>query len=160
MPPDRARVLDTLISQLRLELDAALIANQMAIDEATGEQSKAENQYDTRSLEASYLARGQSERIAALRGLLGFLEREQSSSPSPDRVGLGALVGLASDAGESWVFLVPREGGRRVVVDGHAISVLTPDAPLGAALLGCGEGDEAEVDRGAVTGVYEVISVG
>jgi transcription elongation GreA/GreB family factor len=158
MPPDRARVIETLLTQLRAELAVQEAAARMAMDEATGEESKAENQYDTRSLEASYLARGQAERVGALRRLLGFLELP--SDPATDRVGLGCLVEVQSGPSSSWIFLVPREGGRRIQVDGTPISVLTPASPLGAALLGAGEGDEVEVERGGGVGIYQVVTVG
>jgi transcription elongation GreA/GreB family factor len=158
VPPERARVVEVLLAHLRTELAAQEAAARMAMDEATSEESKAENQYDTRSLEASYLARGQAERVGALRRLLGFLELP--SEPATDRVGLGCLVEVESADTPSWIFLVPREGGRRIHVDGTPVSVLTPQSPLGAALLGAGEGDEIEVERGGKTVVYQVVTVG
>lgn len=156
MPLDKQRVYDALLQLLRADLDTQLTAVRMAIDEATGEQSKAENQYDTRSLEASYLARGQSERVGALRGAVDFLERQASARMQ--RAGLGALVHLEASAGNLWVLLVPSEGGRRIIIDGVSISVLTPDSPLGLALLGCTEGDEIEIDAER-TLQYQILSI-
>ena len=50
------KITDKLIGELEVYFRAA----EYARDEATHEQNKAENKYDTRGLEASYLARGQS----------------------------------------------------------------------------------------------------
>ena len=57
----------TLITQIIACLDAELgrydKAARVAQAEATDEQSRAENKYDTRGLEASYLAHGQSRQL-------------------------------------------------------------------------------------------------
>jgi len=54
------KVIEHLTSELELYTRAAKAAHA----EATHEQSKAEHKYDTRGLEASYLARGQSKQAA------------------------------------------------------------------------------------------------
>lgn len=56
------KVVEKLTADLALYFKAATIARA----EATHEQSKAENKYDTRGLEASYLARGQSKQAAEI----------------------------------------------------------------------------------------------
>ena len=55
-----------IIARLTGELELYAKAAHAAHAEATHEQSKAENKYDTRGLEASYLARGQSKQAAEL----------------------------------------------------------------------------------------------
>ncbi|MEQ1505757.1 MAG: GreA/GreB family elongation factor [Myxococcota bacterium] len=155
--PTRQAVIAALVDRLRTELDAQLAVAKMASDEATGEQSKAENQYDTRSLEASYLARGQAERVGALRGLLGFLEGE--IPPVGATVGLCAVVGLDGDDGPIVALLVPREGGRRLVVDGVEVVAVTPEAPLGRGLLGKEVGDTIEVETATGPAGYEITAL-
>ena len=60
----------TVIEALRVDAERALEtaeqAQSIARDEATSAESKAEGKYDTRATEASYLARGQAERVVAL----------------------------------------------------------------------------------------------
>lgn len=157
---DRERALTILLAKLREDLDASISAARMAIDEATGEQSKAENQYDTRSLEASYLARGQAERVGALRGTIDFLERALAL-PVSSKAGLGALVEIEGPDGRKFVLLVPRDGGRQIELDGSSLSMLTPSSKLGAAILGASLGDEIEIAAG--TGddslTYEILSI-
>ncbi len=53
-----------IVARLTEELEVCFRAVQASRAEATHEQSKAENKYDTRGLEASYLARGQSKQAA------------------------------------------------------------------------------------------------
>ena len=53
-----------IVARLTEELEFYFRAAQASRAEATHEQSKAENKYDTRGLEASYLARGQSKQAA------------------------------------------------------------------------------------------------
>ena len=63
---NKRTVIKKIIARLAEELAVYLRAAQFARAEATHEQNKAENKYDTRGLEASYLARGQSQQAAEL----------------------------------------------------------------------------------------------
>ena len=58
-------VVKKIIERLQADLELYFKAARAAHFEATHEQSKAENKYDTRGLEASYLARGQSKQAGA-----------------------------------------------------------------------------------------------
>jgi hypothetical protein len=61
---NKRAVLKKIIAKLTGELEVYFRAAEYARAEATHEQNKAENKYDTRGLEASYLARGQSKQAA------------------------------------------------------------------------------------------------
>ena len=65
---NKRAIIKKIIAKLTGELEVYFRAAQYARDEATHEQNKAENKYDTRGLEASYLARGQSKQAAAPAG--------------------------------------------------------------------------------------------
>ena len=127
----------------------------MTVDEVTSEESKAENKYDTRGLEASYLARGQAERIVALRRQVGWLGAVPAGG---SRVGLGSLVQLEEDGTERWVLVVPEGGGSKVEVDGVTVHSVTPRSPLGQGLVGCEEGDAVEID--GTQREIEIVSLG
>lgn len=141
---NKERAVTAVRAVLSAALDAALAGAESARDEATHGESRAENKYDTRGLEASYLAAGQAERVLELRAALAALEARGG-----ERVGVGSLV--RTDGG-AWYLVAQGAGGVRVELDGHTVSVLSPDAPLGRALLGCEPGDEVEVS-GRVVGV-------
>ena len=51
----KTAVIAAVRNALEAELRALVAAASLALDEATSEESKAENKYDTRSLKASYL---------------------------------------------------------------------------------------------------------
>src|SRR5689334_15606079 len=61
---NKLRLIEEIITALEAELANYARSARAAHAEATDEQSKAENKYDTRGLEASYLARGQSRQAA------------------------------------------------------------------------------------------------
>jgi transcription elongation GreA/GreB family factor len=133
----------------RLEADLALLvaAAESARQAATHEESKAENKYDTRGLEASYLAAGQSRRAAEIRAALAAW-RALAPRPYDEAQGiqLGALIWLAAAAGrEQCLLLGPDGAGLKLQAEGVAITLITPHAPLGRQLLGQGPGDSVQI---------------
>jgi hypothetical protein len=147
-PLSKADVVAALLRLAREELAALEQMMQMSRDEATSPESRPENQYDTRAIEASYLAAGQGQRAIALRRLVGFLEA-QPEAPQ--------LFGLEGAAGPAWYLLAPDGGGRRIRVGERDIVVVTAASPVGAALQASREGD---VLRIGASGEFEVVSIG
>src|ERR1700735_80880 len=139
---NKRAILKKIVAKLADELEVYLRAAQYARAEATHEQNKAENKYDTRGLEASYLAHGQSRQAAELEGALGVYEK---LSPRPfadgDPINLVALVLLEAGGEQMFYFLGPRAGGTEVIHDRKEILVMTPQSPLGAPLLGLMSGE-------------------
>ncbi|MFT5683408.1 MAG: transcription elongation GreA/GreB family factor [Myxococcota bacterium] len=151
---NKATVLTAIRQALAVELAAHKQTVAAALDEATGEESRPENQYDTRSLEASYLAGALADRLSVLRQLCGFFEAWKPQDFTENTpLAVGALVQLTEEDDEWLCLLVPR-GGRKVTFDGITVTLLSPGAPLGAALMGCEEGDE--VDFSSPRGVRSV----
>jgi transcription elongation GreA/GreB family factor len=115
---------------------------QSSNEEASHEQNTPENKYDTRALEASYLARGQSRQVVELeRAIQDF----QTLSPAPwqaaEPIDLGALLFLKSGREEDVYLLGPKGGGVEVVCDGTTVTVITPQSPLGRLLVGKVKGE-------------------
>ena len=137
-------------------LEAAEKAQAIATDEATNEQSKAEGKYDTRATEAAYLARGQAERVVALRELVAWYGRLDLSRPL-ETISLGALVILEGDS-DMVLFICP-VGGDQVDLDGTTIKTVSFAAPLGAALRGLSEGDDVELKTPAGVRHLEVVAL-
>ena len=128
----------------------------MARDEASNSETKQEGKYDTRSTEASYLARGQAWRIVELRELLLWAQGFDPSAPLPEpaQARIGALVQLRG-ASDPLIFLAP-VGGPKLVVDGHEVAVISLRSPLGAAMVGLGAGDSFEVAIPSGLCAYEI----
>lgn len=142
------RIVDVLQAGLELYMKAATTAR----FEATHEQSKAENKYDTRGLEASYLARGQSRQAAETQQSIEAIRAMPPKDFSGGQpVDLGAYLEIVQRNEVSRYFLAPRGGGTEVEFDGNEIVVITPQSPLGRQILGRKEGEVLKLDIGGRT---------
>jgi hypothetical protein len=154
---DALRVLRELVAD---DLARASDAHRETQRGATHEEAKPENDKDTRALEATYLARGLAERVAALENAaaaLAALKLRAFTAETP--IALGAIVTLAPEPGAhaktatksaafngvATYFIVPAAGGLKLTVGSRALTTVTLDAPLGRALLGAFQGDEVSV---------------
>jgi transcription elongation GreA/GreB family factor len=70
---------------------------------------------------------------------------------------LGALVSVDEDGHERHFFLAPHGGGAQLA--GGAVQVVTPESPLGRALLGKGVDDGCEVLAGGRAREFVVLRV-
>ncbi len=146
---DKTAVLNLIISALQTELAAAIREAQGTIDEATHPDNKAENKYDTRSLEASYLARGQSLRVGELEESVGAFQVLSIPGRSGGSVvTLGSLIEVEGPEGRPCYFIGPSAGGTEVVWEGREILVLTPGSPLGGRFLGKRAGEMVAAPSG------------
>lgn len=149
-----------IIARLVGELETYMRAAQASHAEATHEQSRAENKYDTRGLEAAYLARGQSRQAAEIETAITEFEKLNPKTFAPsDPIDVGALVALENRSEKSYYFLGPRAGGTEVKHEKKEILVITPQSPLGEQLLGKKEGDRLMLTLGGTKDSYRVISV-
>lgn len=136
-----------LREHLEAELDSMTRSQKKAHAGATHEEAKPENSKDTRALEQTYLARGLAGRVADLREGLAILDAFNVKSFSEDEpIAITALVALErEDGGEMIVLIAPTGGGVRLQLKATQARVVTPDSPLGRALLGKRRGDDAEI---------------
>ncbi|MEH6823363.1 MAG: transcription elongation factor GreAB [Motiliproteus sp.] len=147
--------------QLQRQLDTLLHASHQAHQSATHCESKAENKYDTLGLEAAYLAHGLSVRAQQLqRAISAFHQWVPRSFGADDGVGVGALVVLNDEQGvEKRFFVATQGGGIRVATEAGDVTVVTPAAPLGKALLGKQLDDEVVLQVDAVRKLYCVVGL-
>ncbi|HTD66295.1 MAG TPA: transcription elongation factor GreAB [Candidatus Limnocylindria bacterium] len=149
-----------IIAQLTSELELLMKAARAAHAEATHESSKAENKYDTRGLEASYLARGQSKQAAevaqAIQDFESLAVREFAAAEAID---VGALVELKSKSESAFYFIGPRAGGTEVVHEKQEVLVITPQSPLGAQLVERKQGDNVKLAIAGATSEFRIAAV-
>lgn len=152
----RASLKRELLAAVHAALSAARAAHAAAVEGATHGEAKAENSKDTRGLEQSYLARGHALRVEELDAAVATVARLPEGATGP-RAGLGALVTVDDDGEPARYYLAPWGGGV-VIADG--VHVVTPQAPIGRALLGREVDDEVEIRRpgGARTVTITAIS--
>jgi transcription elongation GreA/GreB family factor len=127
---------------------------------ATGEESKPENKYDTFALEASYLAGAQAKRVLDIESSLSVYKMlEIRNFTSQSKIESTALVEVDLDGKTTFVFIVPAKGSLTLNHEGLLIQVITPQSPLGEALLGLKVGDVAKLDRGERHLEYDIVSI-
>ena len=146
---NKRAIIQKITAKLVAELEVYFRAAHASRTEATHESSKAENKYDTRGLEASYLARGQSKQAAELEAALAEFEKLGTKKfAAGDAITVGALVELAHGGENAIYFLGPRAGGTEVLHDRKEILVITPQSPLGEQLLGKKSGESLQLKLG------------
>ena len=153
-------VIKKILAQLASEVEQFRKAADAARAEATHEQSRADNKYDTRGLEASYLARGQSKQAAELESAIEqFSQLTARSFGAADPIDIGALVELEGRTDRALYFVGPRAGGTEIVHDKRGILVITPQSPMGKQLVGKVQGEKLQIEIGGRRDSYTVLSV-
>ena len=162
-----------LIKKIRLELERELQtlteAALSARDAATHEESRSEDQHDTRGLEASYLAGAQAARAAEVQRQLRLITSLEDAitlthieKQKPSTITSGSVIELQSAGKRSFCLLSPTGGGIQLTIDGVRIQVITPQSPLGEALLGSKVGEEIEIEAegtGKLARSYKILSI-
>jgi len=152
-------LLARIIAQLAAELEQITNAALATHAEATDEENKAEDKYDTRGLEASYLAHGQSKAAEeAAQAVAQFQALPVRDFAPGEPISLGALVRLEG-RGASHYFIGPRAGGTEIEAGGKPVLVITPQSPLGRQLMGRKQGDTLQLDLGGKRSEFRVSSV-
>lgn len=131
------KILQEVLTQVRAEYQSLAKALADSSAAATDPGSKAECKYDTRSLEMSYLAAGQSRQAETLQeGLLQLEDFNLRDFAVTDRIGLGALVEVEQEGVWESYLLLPAGGGLTVDSEGVSVTILTPESPLFSQLDG------------------------
>ena len=156
----KAELIKQIIASLTESLSILEKAARASHAEATHESSRAENKYDTRGLEAAYLAGGQARQAKEILDSIQVYESLTSKDFAPgEPIELTALVELDSEATRSTYFIGPRGGGLEIVRRNKEIMVITPQSPLGQNLMGRKAGDRWQTKLGGVTMKYHIVSV-
>jgi transcription elongation GreA/GreB family factor len=147
---NKKQLMDVIITALSQELQQAISAANEAHAAAVDDQSVAETQYDTLAIEASYLAEGQSKRVTESQHAIdAYQALEIAKFNETNIVTMGTLVQLAADSTTNhWFFIGPAAGGFRCTQAEYNITVITPQSPMGAALIGKKQDDDIEIMLG------------
>ncbi len=157
---NKRAIIQKITAKLVAELEIYFRAAQFSRAEATHESNKAENKYDTRGLEASYLARGQSKQAAELEAAIAEFEKlGVKKFTDGDAIAVGALVELEHGGENSIYFVGPRAGGTEVLHDRKEILVITPQSPLGEQLMGKKTGDQPQLNFGGAKQPAKILRV-
>jgi transcription elongation GreA/GreB family factor len=152
----RQRIVESLKESLELLHKAARASHA----EATHESSKAENKYDTRGLEAAYLAGGQARQVKETIDSVKLYEAlPLRDFGRGDLVDLAALVEVENDGLAATYFIGPKSGGLEIQYAGKEITLITPQSPLGQNLMGKKAGQRWSAKLGGSTVKYHILAV-
>jgi transcription elongation GreA/GreB family factor len=157
---NKQKIIEAIIAALKIKAGHHLAAAKSAHAEATHEESMAEDKYDTRGLEAGYLAVGQArmmDEVADAIRAYGTLFIKKFTAKDP--VDLTAVVELSVNKTKETVFIGPAGGGIEVVVEGKSLLVITPESPLGQLLMGKKKGDQFKRKVGPFEDSYRIKSI-
>lgn len=154
---DKSQFFIRLIETLREECMHALEASKDAADYATNEESRAESQWDTQGLEASYLAAGQASQARQWAESVQELQSERDDLLKPrTEISLGALFCCDFGAGPEWFFFAGVAGGHNVPTEQGEVTVITSSSPLAARLRGLKAGDSFTLANGSTGKILKV----
>jgi hypothetical protein len=153
-----------LVAQLEATLASARAAHASAIEGSTHEEARAENDKDTRGLEQSYLARGQAQRVAELEAAIGDVTAlALRTFTATSAIAMSALVDVVEpgmprgdEAGATKRFFLAPAGGGAML---GTVQVVTPNSPLGRALIGKRVDDEIELQLPGAYRSFVIASV-
>ena len=150
-----------IITTLTADLNTLTTAAKTSHAAATHTECLPDNKYDTTGLEASYIAQGQANRAQDIKqSLERYRKLAIRSFDEETPIRLTALVTIEAENGSCrQVFLGPDAGGLKLVDGDAECIVITPESPLGRALLGKVCGDEIHVGGGEAQKTYAVVTV-
>jgi len=156
----KAQLIKQIVATLIANLDVLEKAARASHAEATHESSKAENKYDTRGLEAAYLAGGQARQAKEIVDSIEVYETLTARDFKPrEPIDLTGLVELNADGTTSAYFIGPKNGGLEIEKDGREVTVITPQSPLGQNLMGKKTGQRWTTKLGGSIVKYHIVSV-
>ena len=142
---DKRSVILKIIESLQSELETYIRAAKSSHAEATADENRAENKYDTRGLEASYLAAGQANKVSELESAITAF-KDLINQTTHDAIEVGSLIELDQEGFTEFYFIGPTAGGTEVEVEGTEILVITPESPLGSQLISLKPGQKSTLD--------------
>jgi len=153
-------IVGLIIEQLTEQLTTLAGASRAMHADASDEQNKPEDKYDTRGLETAYLASSQARMATEMEQALAVYQAlELQKFPEKKPIDLTALVELESDGTRTLHFLGPKGGGLEILHKGTEVLVITPESPLGQQLLGKKVGDCIKFHTRGPAQEFRVVSV-
>lgn len=157
---NKSELIKQIVAGLSESLAMLEKAARASHEEATHESSKAESKYDTRGLEAAYLAGGQARQAREILDSIELYETLKARNfASGEPIDLTALVELETDGARGIYFIGPKNGGLEIEHQRKEVTVITPQSPLGQNLMGKKAGQRWTAKVGGSAVKYHVVSV-
>jgi len=131
----KTQLRDQVINQLEIDLAGLKKAAAETRSVSSGDENKQEGKYDTRSIEASYLAEAQADQAKQIEEAI-FKLNNLLLSEEPDTAILGSIVILSDEEDvDHQFFILPAGGGIILEYEGIPLTVITPESPIGDTIL-------------------------
>lgn len=157
---DKKTIKETLLNRLNNEIAGFSEIASSTKDYANSESVKSDGKYDTRGVEAGYLAGAQLKRLEELKLEKKLIEDiELQSFSSNDEIKIGALLEIEFNNTKKKYFLSSTAGGSMLKINEEVILVISVFSPIGAEVVGLKSKDEFEIDFKGEIRSYKIVSV-
>ena len=124
-----------VISKLNEDLNSLKKAAAETRSVSSDDENKQEGKYDTRSIEASYLAEAQADQATQIEESI-FKLQNLILPEEPDTVILGSIAILTdTEDHDLQFFLLPAGGGISLKYENQPLMVITPESPIGEKII-------------------------
>lgn len=156
----KSKIKEQLLNKAKADLKAAEEVAESAQSYKSSDDMKSEGKYDTRAIEAGYLAGAQEKRVEELKLEVQMLEELPTREFKTDEeITVGALIELSVNERTQTYFISSTAGGSMLNIDGKPILVISVFSPIGAACVNLVAGDSFELETPSESREYEVMSV-
>jgi len=156
---DKHHIVACIIRQLETDILIAEQAVKTACDTATHKDCLGSSKYETMGTEAAYLAHGQGLRLLEIKHALAYFKQLKLPEPTSS-IALCSLLTLNNEQGQQQhLWIAGDAGGLEIRHNKKTITVITPQSPLGRALLGKAQGDDVEIRIAGKQHCYEISAV-
>ena len=148
MSDSKQDLIQFVLKTLEQDLDVLRKAALETHKNSTSDESKSEGKYDTRGLEASYLAEAQASQVVQLEQNIAKLKQVETGDLNGDEpITSGAMIVVSTDDDDLAYLVLPAGGGMQLESQGLDFTVITPDSPIGSVLIGKNVGAQIELPQ-------------
>lgn len=151
----KQKIKNKLLEKAKEQLTLAAQAAESAKNLSREGDLKSDGKYDTRGVEAGYLAGAQAKRVEEIKQDIALLESIELDHDSKT-VSIGSLIELEYNKNTRVYFLSSTSGGNLLNIDGQAILVISVFSPIGQAVVNLSLGDEFEVLTKEEARIYQI----
>ena len=156
----KTKIKNQLLNKAKADLEAAMSANESASEYKSSDDLKQEGKYDTRAIEAGYLAGAQAKRVEELKLEVQMIEElPVRDFKSDEAAAVGALVKLLHNDTERLYFLSSTAGGSMLNIDDSPVLVISVFPPIGAGVVNLEVGESFELETPSGNRIYEVTEI-
>lgn len=153
---DKQLIVDFLIENISSELSKAQSALESTNSYKSSGDMKQEGKYDTRAIEAGYLAGAQQKRVKELEIELSTLKNMNPEVLKAKKmVSIGSVVEVETQSGVYHYFISPAGGGLTF----QNISIITNSSPMGSELMQLEVGETFELETPSGNREFEILSI-